>query len=281
METESKPSDELPPEITPAMVAAARKLQSPAPRQFTYEEKAAIVQDLKDSGQSTVAYALKVGIASQVLRRWLHGRFEYPRTRVRAPPQPKQSPPRQPPPRKEEITTMATHKTGTKYTDEFKRAAVARLVNERPVDIVKDLGIAKSLLRGWKAKFSQPKGGEPLRKAYTDDFKRKAVQRVEKGERIKDVSEELGIHTSMVSQWRKRFGKKPPAGKARGPYETGKRPYLRPAEKLMTNGSGDKALMRAVNASIGLLRGIKGKADINDPVHLTALLVLNTLEGKM
>lgn len=247
------------------------------------------------------------------------------------------------------------------YTDEFKRAAVARLANEKRIDVAKDLGVSDTLIGTWKRRIDS---GEPLtqtdRKHYDDNFKLKAVARLDK-EMAKDVSQELGIHPTILSDWKRAFqagrlpaptgGKSATPAKAkpatngaqrrrhytdefkrgivqmiergasaqkvakrhrlhsgmvsnwRKQYATGKpntharapkggdvkkkNYYIKVADRVALAGqrlgedSAQPDRVRAVTSSITLLRSVRTKIDVNDPVHLTAMLVLQTLEGKM
>lgn len=278
METASKPS-ETPPssDTTPnKFISLARAISQSdgvkraERRKFSREEKDAIANAFTASGVNGTDFGRQVGISRTVIRRWVNQLSRKATTKkagtMAAKPAKKAPKKATAPPRKE----------GRHYTDEFKRKAVARLMNETAQKIADDLGLWPSQLRTWRESLKNP--NRITRGVYSDEFKRSAVQRVERGEAVLDVSRELGINNSMISQWRKKFSSTP--GARRGPYNT-KHAQTLNGHAEGGGGGENRQILRAVNAAIGLLRGIKPKVDINDPVHLTALLVLNTLEGKM
>lgn len=233
--------------------------------------------------------------------------------------------------------------TGKNYTEEFKKAAVARLENESTLQVSKDLNVASSLLRNWKNKsdlgIPLSKGGKrenytpefkakavalaqkisplaasksfklpaelirrwvvlakpaPTGKSYTNkktyppELKRKAVARIER-EGLSVVAKDIGIRSGMLANWRTGLlGKR--SHKAQHPV---KKSYYIPVaqraamltEKRLAGGAseevGGRKLLRTVHACVGMLRQVRGQANNSDPVHLTAMLVLATLEGKM
>jgi transposase-like protein len=175
--------------------------------------------------------------------------------------------------------------TGKTYTDEFKRAAVARLATEKRAGIAKDLKVAPSVIYAWRKKFEA--AGEPAvngrssHRRYPEDFKRQAVARcLVPGDAAK-VAAELGITSGMISQWRSAFkGKGNKRGKKAKANGAAKSYYVPVAERSQGVAT-ENGMLRAVKASISLLRGVRAKANTEDPVHLTALLVLATLEGKL
>lgn len=169
---------------------------------------------------------------------------------------------------------MAIKRRVLRYSDEYRRAALARLTNETVEGVAKDLTISPTLIRRWKKSMDKPKSAIDRRK-YTEEFKQKAVARVNAGETAQKVADELKISSGMLSNWRKGKGLK----RKKKNYYVKVADRNRP-EVAKGNGS-DVGIMRRVHACIGLLRGVRKQADNNDPVHLTALVVLATLEGKM
>lgn len=175
-----------------------------------------------------------------------------------------------------------------KFEPEFKAKAVARVqAGETAHTVAKELDLSPSLLRGWVAKAEGRIKPKSTRKSYTDDFKHKVVQRV-KSEGVAAVSRALGLSSGMVSNWahgnktHPRVSVKKPAKRAK------KKSYYVPVSHRravgLLDGSTTKTerdLDRIVKTSIGLLRGIRGRLNIDDEIHLTTALVLKTLEGKM
>jgi transposase-like protein len=176
-----------------------------------------------------------------------------------------------------------------RYSDEFRNAALARLVNERPFEIAKDLGIVPTMLKRWKDERDNPK--ERKIRYFPDEFKRAAVARVLAGESQSKVAAEIAVGSSVLSGWvrNKQFsGKAPTHLRPKPPAPPQKRShkknyYVKVADRIAQAKTPENGvnLIRKVHACIGLLRGVRAKCDNQDPVHLTALLVLATLEGKM
>lgn len=232
--------------------------------------------------------------------------------------------------------------TGKTYTEEFKRAAIARLANETGPAVAKSLDVSPSLLRGWKTKsdlgLPLSKGGKrenytadfkakavaraqkesPLaaskalkvpaemirrwsrempgqqipvsKKTYSPELKRKAVARIDR-EGLSVVAKDIGIPSGMLANWRTGLAGKR-SHKARRPViSKAKKNYYIPVsqraamltEKRQAGAEdvGGRKLLRTVHACVGMLRQVRGQANNSDPVHLTAMLVLATLEGKM
>ncbi len=187
---------------------------------------------------------------------------------------------------------MAIKRRVLRYSDEYRAAALKRVADgEIRTAVAKDLNISPSLIDRWKQERDNPKGPTPGKmRHFSDDFKSAAVERIKRGELAEKISKELGIGSSVLSSWKKKvLGKKlstsarprPPAP----PRNKRKSYYVPVAERVraMEDGKAEDsgALQRRIHACVGLLRGVRGKIDTNDPVHLTAALVLATLEGKM
>jgi transposase-like protein len=169
------------------------------------------------------------------------------------------------------------------YDDATKRAVVARVMAGEPrKDVAKETGIATRTITVWKNQLAgaeQPKEprdlvkGKPRVKPYherrlwTDEEKLAALARVAAGEQKKAVAQDIGVYPTMLRAWERHFSKHPP-----------KRAYVRRAPELP---GSNRPLEKSVASAIALLRGVRGQIDNSDPVHLTAMLVLMTLEGKM
>jgi transposase-like protein len=191
---------------------------------------------------------------------------------------------------------MARKRRVHRYPDEFRNAALARLANETTHAIAKDLDIFPTLIDRWKQEKERPNPPKASKVRHFDNvFKLAAVKRVQAGEKQERVAEDLSIGSSVMSTWMKKFSgkrnahtlspkarpKPPPAPR----MKNGKKQYyVKVADRAVLaqpQENGGANLMRKVHACVGLLRGIRAKCDNQDPVHLTALLVLATLEGKM
>ncbi len=198
--------------------------------------------------------------------------------------------------------------TGKTYTEEFKKAAIARLANETTTAVSTELKVAKSLLRNWKTKsdlgLPLSKGGK--REKYSPEFKVKAVARAQR-ESIVGASKALKVPAELIRRWarempavnrsksylnKKTYSPELLKRKAVVRIATKKNYYIPVAqraamltEKRQAGGTaedvGGRKLLRTVHACVGMLRQIRGQANNSDPVHLTAMLVLATLEGKM
>lgn len=195
---------------------------------------------------------------------------------------------------------MARQRRIHRYPEDFRNAALARLGNETVHAIAKDLDISGTLISRWKRDKENPRP-RPIGKIrrFEDDFKVAAVKRVQAGESQETVAKDLHIGSSVMSSWMKKFSaakkknahtlsvhsrpKPPPAPKRRNK----KNYYVKVADRVgalqasNSGSNGSDGLHRRVHACVGLLKGVRGKCDNTDPVHLTALLVLATLEGKM
>ena len=170
------------------------------------------------------------------------------------------------------------------YDEAFKRKAVARMLNEPRRAIAKDLGIHESMLHEWKRKFEAGKGKNHKkvkvleRRKYKQEFKDKVVARILKGEGTTKVAEKLGLSTGMVSNWVKE--------RKTGSKRVKKQYYIKKADRVPVALDFDKApdnsgRAMAIQTCMVMLRRIRPKIDASDPVHLTAMLVLATLEGKL
>ncbi len=71
-------------------------------------------------------------------------------------------------------------KTKKSYTDEFKREAVARGKAIGPTKACEELGIAPSLLYGWRNKFSNDRSSEKSTKKPSYDELETEVKRLKK-----------------------------------------------------------------------------------------------------
>lgn len=165
------------------------------------------------------------------------------------------------------------------FSDEFRATVVERLKKEPISALRKELDLHDSVMRRWSKEAGAVRQLE--KKSYSDDFKRQAIARVKGGERIFVVAKELGITGGMLSNW---IHGKQGAPKKKTNY------YVKVSDRKERKANGaageesaadDLNMKRRVHACVGLLRGIRAKANNEDPVHLTALLVLATLEGKM
>jgi transposase-like protein len=111
------------------------------------------------------------------------------------------------------------------FTDEFKRGIVARVKKgEVASKVASEYQLSGSVLRRWMANEVKAKKGKPLRgggqrkplngvsvgptgkKAYTEEFQRRAVKRLGAGESAIKLAKELKIHNSMLYSWAKKFG---------------------------------------------------------------------------
>jgi transposase-like protein len=126
----------------------------------------------------------------------------------------------------ETVAMVATDSKGRKivprrdFSTEFKRKAVERAKKYKgPIaHLAKEMNIHATVLRRWitgdvgkasKAKPTKVKGVSVLAsgvKVYSDDFKRKAVERWNKGnETLEVICKDLKISTSMLSAWRRKL----------------------------------------------------------------------------
>lgn len=195
---------------------------------------------------------------------------------------------------------MARERRVQRYSEEFRTTALARLANETRQAVAQDLDISPTLIDRWKRERENPKGPRVGKiRHFEESFKRAAVKRVQAGELQDAVAKDLAIGSSVMSAWMKKFrtAKKNNAHtlsvKARpAPPPASKRShrksyYVKVADRVgalqasNSGSNGTEGLHRRVHACVGLLKGVRGKCDNGDPVHLTALVVLATLEGKM
>lgn len=195
---------------------------------------------------------------------------------------------------------MATERR--KFTEEFKRGIVKRLATETVRAVADELKIHDSVLRHWKkgTGIANLESRPQNTSKHPEAFRREAVRQVyEAGGMLKTVAAELKVAPASIRKWRGQFaaekgprptikigaGLKPRNSKGR---KVKKKNYYVPVAKRrklaqlaeaqeagLNGGSND------IRACISLLRGIRTKVDTGDPIHLTAMLVLATLEGKM
>ena len=171
------------------------------------------------------------------------------------------------------MTSAQERKT---FSAEERAAIVARLQTEDVAMVAKEIGVNESTLYKW---LRAAKSGKPAkvskknvsktpsgRRVFSEKFKQAALKRFAAGESAITVARELGIVDSLLYAWRKA---------ADG----------QPAPK--TNGAKAHTETKAIDASnavfvsVSLLKKVRDKIDVNDPVHMTAMLVLHTLQGKM
>lgn len=172
------------------------------------------------------------------------------------------------------------------YDENIKRQVVERLkAGEQRKVIAADLKIHPHTITQWKKEAmrdsSPDKNAAPPspgrgkvrvkpyheRRAHSEEFKREVLARLAAGERKFELAAELKIVPSLIRQWEKRYG-----------LPTVKRAYVRRAPELPGT---DRPIEKSVSTSISLLKSVRGQCNNTDPVHLTAMLVLLTLEGKM
>ncbi len=92
------------------------------------------------------------------------------------------------------------------------------------------------------------------KRSYTEGFKLKAVRRMEEGERVKDICDDLKVGNSMLYMWRKKLSRpSKTVGQGHGPKDA--IIYLRQARNRMT------------------------MKDVRNPICLLALMALTSLEG--
>ena len=110
------------------------------------------------------------------------------------------------------------------FTDEFKNGLVARVKKgEVAGAVAAEYKLSGSVLRRWVAAAKGVNKGKPIRrkvvpgirgvtvgpdgrKGYSDEFKVRAVRRLEKGEPATQLAKALGINDSMLYNWSKKFG---------------------------------------------------------------------------
>ncbi len=207
-------------------------------------------------------------------------------------------------------SSLALIPTDTKRADmptkrrKFTEADKAKILNrinkgEIAFRISKELGISTSVLTRWqkaakpgfvtaaekgKAK-GKPTDGVPV---YTPEFKRAAVARLA-NETREEVSKDLKVNKSTLTAWAQKIERGLPLMGIGEHKKINKRPYVRKVDKiygdeLTDDGApveGNSKLKRNIQSCIVALRGIKSQINVADPVHLVAMVVLATLEGKM
>lgn len=236
-------------------------------RHHTDEFRKAAVARLA-AGENNVAVAKDLGITSSLLSEW-----------------------------KRKIDSGKGFKSLKYYDENFKLKAIARLENEKRMDVAADLGVYPGLLTAWKAAFAAgtlpSSGGGPLpkqsnikrRKKYSPKFKADAVALIKKIGLV-NAAKKVRIHSGMLSNWRSTAeGRNTGShGKAAKKKIGQKKSYYVPVAKrreVEQTQSAQPERAIAVTHAVTLLRGVRSKVDVGDPVHLAAMLALATLEGKM
>lgn len=107
------------------------------------------------------------------------------------------------------------------FSEDFMRSVVARVKKGEAISAVgAEYQITSSVIRRWikSAGTKVKRGGtKPLkgvsigptgRKAYSEDFQRRAVERLQGGEGALELAEKLDIHNSMLYAWANKLGVK-------------------------------------------------------------------------
>lgn len=151
----------------------------------------------------------------------------------------------EPPPQLEqESEPMAAKKAKkrvpvNKIQDADRTKALKRVAAGEPVkDVARDLGVTAEAIYMWRRKdAADSKRPAPQikekekgkRRAFSDEFKRAAAQRVHEGEIVAKVAIDMNLTPSALSAWVKQF---PPSNQTMlGFAEGAKRPAKRPAER--------------------------------------------------
>ena len=163
-----------------------------------------------------------------------------------------------------------------RYTDEFKKAAVARLIaGERRVDLAKDLKVTKGALTTWKHELEgskpTPKSKAAMHgnKRYPESIRSKALKRVADGEKAVSIERSLKLNKGILSYW-KRMQNKNGHAAVLDFDESPKKKLSSVHDAIIFLKKAKKAMEK---------RGVAAAFD--DPVCQFAMLALNTLEGKM
>jgi transposase-like protein len=157
------------------------------------------------------------------------------------------------------------------FSEDYKLAALQRIKKGETVGAVSEaIGVHESVIRRWfksgglgarkaaKAQGALPKGvavGPHGRKEYSEAFQRAAVARVHRGEGVQKVCDSLGIHNSMLYNWRDKFAKNPKkaAKKTSPPVRQGhfSDEAKREAVERLSAGETSSALGRELGISAG------------------------------
>jgi len=168
--------------------------------------------------------------------------------------------------------------TRKSYTDEFKLDAIEQIDKAEVKKVVlKKLGIHDSMVDRWRAQLiDNPKPKKPKSPARltSDADKQKAVARLRRGDKAKEIATDFGCNVSTLYAWAAALKESAPKPKGRGP------------QKELKIGGGNSKSMEAIvylrNAKKAMTKQIAaGKATLDDPVYSWCLLALNTLEGTM
>jgi transposase-like protein len=97
-----------------------------------------------------------------------------------------------------------------KYTEDFKRkVGEAAAKGEKTFkQLSEEFGVHTTLVSNWKKGFKLGKFDnlEKKRSKYTEDFKKQVGEAAVKGEKtLKLLSDEFGVHTTLISNWKKDF----------------------------------------------------------------------------
>jgi transposase-like protein len=112
------------------------------------------------------------------------------------------------------------------YTEEFKKAAIARVAaGEMRKAVATDLKIASSLITSWRNKIEGTKKKKTGARKYDPAVRAKAMTRIAAGEKASEIARQLKIPPSIIHYWKKSEAKQEiPKKKANGAaHETDKR----------------------------------------------------------
>jgi transposase-like protein len=94
-----------------------------------------------------------------------------------------------------------------RFTTEFKEAAVKRLKMASTSEVARACGISLSVLHRWRKQFGHYKAKSPStsRRRFTKQFKKAAVERLEKGGSLIEVASSIKIPAAVLSRWRQEW----------------------------------------------------------------------------
>jgi transposase-like protein len=164
--------------------------------------------------------------------------------------------------------------TRKSYTKEFKEATLARVAaGEKVPDLTKELGLKRNSINAWLRQKKQGGGIKDSRKGiHGEKFKRMLVAKYRAGHKASALGATYSVHPTSIRQWARDLVEAPAES---SPVIIKKAGYIPVAQRREMSGGAN------IGACIAMLKHAKTKVNLDDPIHLTAMLVLATLQGKM
>jgi transposase-like protein len=97
-------------------------------------------------------------------------------------------------------------RTKRRFTEAFKRSAIARLQGASMAEVARACGVSVSVLHRWRKQFGKHSSAVPSeRRKFPREFKEAAVRRLERGDSVPEVCRLCRVDANTLHRWRKEF----------------------------------------------------------------------------